>query len=143
MSNFFFRRTFDGLEPMDDDAHEALNRFSVGDVVELPLVRHRNSKFNAKYHVLLRLLFDNQARYDNIDVFKTAVKVMLGHCITAITPSGETIYIPRSISFAKMDDVEFEQKIYKPTIDLALTHFISNGSLEDIRNAVDQIVGFA
>jgi len=46
-----------------------------------------------------------------------------------ITTKGKIIYVPKSMSFAEMDENEFEE-LYSKFIDIALQHFVTMGRTE-------------
>ncbi len=91
---------------------------------------NRNHLFHAKGMALLRLGHDNQEKYDNFDHYRKVVIMNAGFYDTIDTNSGE-IYIPKSLSFEKMDEVEF-QEVYERVLDVIAKQL--DTAPEEIRN---------
>jgi hypothetical protein len=83
----------------------------------------RNYEFHKKYFDLLNLVFENQEQYDNFKAFRSAVTMQAGWYNTHTSLNGVLMFSPKSISFANMDDLEFE-KLYNKTINIVLKYFI-------------------
>ena len=132
-----FIKTQNGLIPDGDDTREILNKVKNGDGVILDYKPKRNIFFHRKAFALLNLVLANQNRYTNINDLLVEFKLKAGHYQEHLTTKGKIIYIPKSISFAEMDELEFSD-IYNKFIDIALRDFVSI-SREDLEN---QIINF-
>ena len=64
-----------------------------------------------------------------------------GHYEAALTPHGEVRCTPKSISWSKMDESEFE-RLYSDVLDVILAEFLTNWRRGDIDHAVNQMMGF-
>ncbi len=53
---------------------------------------------------------------------------------------GKVAYLPKSISFAKMDQTEFDQ-FFDRTVELVCKHFLPGVRDEDLRREVLEMVG--
>ena len=79
----------------------------------------RSYKFHKKLFALLNLVFKNQEHYESVDNILEVVKFRAGHFETILTHTGNTHFKTKSISFADMNNAEFEQ-FYSKSIDVAL-----------------------
>jgi hypothetical protein len=97
------------LIPVDDEGKEALNSVGQGELVRVKLTKARNLKHHRKFFSMLQLVFENQERFPTLDHLLTAVKIEAGlYHDVPIEVSGKLVYLPKSISFAKMDQCAFD-----------------------------------
>lgn len=111
------------LHPVYNSDYEALQecKLKEGEVYEIEVKKKRNYEFHKKYFSLLNLCYDNQDTFSDFEELRYYLVCKAGYFKRVKTEKGEMI-IPLSISFAKMDNIEFEQ-LYKKTIDV-ICHFI-------------------
>lgn len=98
-----------GLQPVNDAGREMLTHIGKDEMVEVVIKRPRNLGHHKKFFALLSLIFENQTRYPTVEDLLDAIKVHIGHCSTITLKDGREVYVPKSISFAAMDQTEFEQ----------------------------------
>ena len=125
------------LLPSDDECIEAMNKIKNGTEIMIEYKQKRNVKFHRKAFALLNLVLKNQDRYSNINDLLVEFKLKSGHYEEHITTKGKIIYVPKSIAFSEMDELEFNE-LYSKFIDIALQHFISM-SKEELEQ---QIINF-
>ena len=106
-----------------EETKKKLSKMKRGDLFLLDYKPKRNVQFNRKIFALLKIVFQNQSKYDNMEDLRTEMKLKSGWYQTHITTKGKLIYIPKSMSFSEMDAIEFEE-IYSKFIDIALKHFV-------------------
>ena len=94
----------------------------------------RNLAFHRKFFALLDVARDLADTDFNEEQFRAVCITGAGWC-DYIEHDGKMIAIPRSISFAKMDDAEFEN-LYKDVLDFICSNWVID------YNQIDQIVGF-
>lgn len=139
------RRTWEGLTPADDEALDQLKQLKMGQLVKAKITQARNLGFHRKFMAMVRLVFENQDEYDNFNVFlNIVVKTITGHVDTVIKEhNGKTYvaYVPKSISFASMDQLEFEQ-FYATTLQALIDRYMHGTDADDVEHEVDQLVGF-
>ena len=111
-----------------------------GEWVQVEIKKPRNIYFHRKYFAMLNIVLDNQTKYANVNDLLTEIKLRLGHYQEYIDHQGRLIYVPRSISFAAMDDLEF-QKFYSKTIRAILANVVKIDP-EELERQVNQIIGF-
>lgn len=123
-------KTADGkLLPANKEAIKKLNKVKVGDSVLIDYKAKRNPLFHRKGFALLNLIFQNQDRYTNLEDLRVEFRLKAGFYSEHITTKGKLIYIPKSMSFAEMDENEFEE-LYSKFIDIALQHFVTMNKQE-------------
>lgn len=106
MTKAFFRRTMTGLVPDDDRALASLRGVRVGEVVACDVSRPRNLQHHRLYWAMCSKIANAiDAEPENIS---DVLKIKTGHFVTVQTKSGP-VHLPRSISFAKMDQAAFRE----------------------------------
>ena len=68
--------------------------------------------------------------YPQVENLREAILIMTGHFEITILPDGTQHKKAKSISFASMDNIEFE-KVYSDTLDVGLKWFAKGISQED------------
>jgi hypothetical protein len=112
------------LLPSDDECIEAMNKIKNGTEIMIEYKQKRNVKFHRKAFALLNLVLKNQDKYSNINDLLVEFKLKSGHYEEHITTKGKIIYVPKSIAFSEMDELEFNE-LYSKFIDIALQHLIN------------------
>lgn len=120
---------------------EALDKWINGEILRAEVSKKRNAKFHRKAFALINVIYEAQDRYTNREHLLTDIKCRTGHYHEFISSLGELFYIPDSISFAKCDQLEFEQW-YSKVIDVALETYMPHWSREEIELHANRIVGF-
>lgn len=135
----FWKKTLTGFVPACSDAEEQLNRCKLDEVVQFDAKRTRNLEMHRKFWVLMNLVYNNQEGYESKEMLVAAVKLALGHCDTFQMKNGMTGFIPKSISFAKMDQPAFHE-FYEKTLDLVATKFLPGVEKEALRKEVEEFL---
>lgn len=146
-------KTQRGFAPADPETEEFAKKIKIGSVIHSDFKRMRNPKFFRKYFALLRIGFDNwDPPYDktqkikpgkNFDYFRGRVAILCGYWEEVIGFNGKTQIIPLSISFAKMEEPEF-QNLYSNTIDIFLKQiYKQNMTAEELDDTVHRYLSFA
>ena len=131
------------LYPADDDQWTKLSKLKEMDIVEVDVKKPRNIQFHRKYFALLNVVFEQQDKYINREHFRHEIQIRAGHFESFITEKGETVYIPKSISFASMDEHSFS-KLYDNVVSICLVNFLPAGySADDINFMVESRLRFA
>lgn len=126
------------LRPADALAEEALKGLSQGEVYKVKLSKPRNGKHHRKFMALCKIILDNTERYDAMEDVITMFKIATGHFKEHTGKHGEVIYIPKSISFAKMDQLEFNA-FYDRCINKTVRHILVGLPESDLRNEIEDI----
>ena len=114
--DIYLTKTADGhFIPAYNSDYEAASNIRPGETVKGVITRPRNLQFHKKYFAMLNLLFANQELYSSFEDFRGYYQMKAGFYKTVLTPKGK-LYWPISISFASMDDLEFET-VYNKVLD--------------------------
>ena len=135
---FLARKYLGKLEPIDEAGEEAMRHIKGEVMVEVK--QPRNIGHHKKYYALLGKLFANQEKYKTLDEMNAALKVACGVCQTFHLKNGDKVYIPGSISFAKLDQLAFDE-FYTNAIDVVCKHFLPGVKSADLRAEIEDIVG--
>lgn len=143
--DIFCKVTPHGLVPMYDSDYDFKKQLKIGSVVKCKVSNPRNYEHHKKFFALVRLTFDNLpsnlAQEWNIhnegDMLKR-FKRDLGYYTSSYNERGEREIEYQSISFAAMEQHEFE-RFYNQSIDLVLYRYIKGLDREDL---ITEIVNF-
>lgn len=151
--NFQAIRVLTGLLFATDADREIAKRIRLGEVVTVVIKRVRNGKFHRKYFALLNLGFEywetgdreykGRAIAKNFERFRKDVAIMAGHYDPVWNLAGEMRLEARSISFASMDEAEFE-KLYETTVQILIDKVLAAKGFtrEEVDRAVEQLLRF-
>lgn len=127
--DIYCRVTDIGLIPMYDSDLDEKHRLRIGDNVLCTIKRPRNYEFHKKYFALLRLTVANLPHLiqQRMQIFTEedlldCLKIDLG-LFTTRWHGGRQIVKTGSISFAKMDNTEFE-KFFSRSVDAILRIYL-------------------
>ena len=102
-----------GLVPLEDDDYEVKKKLKIGETYSVEVKIARNVDFHRKYFSLISYAWEFLDEKE-ADTFKTKenfrkyLEISAGHCDVIFHPRlQEFVEIPKSISFAKMDNGEF------------------------------------
>jgi len=131
MPKVFLTKTERGFIPSTEADEEITNRIALGEEAQVEFRKARNSQFHRKFFAMLKTVFENQTKYSNLEDLLVEIKVRTGHYREHIAMSGEIIYLPKSISFEKMDNIEFE-KFYSAAVNAILDGKIVEMDRDDL-----------
>lgn len=127
--DIYCRVTDIGLIPMYDSDLDEKHRLRIGDNVLCTIKRPRNYEFHKKYFALLRLtvanlphLIQQQMQIFTEEDLLDCLKIDLG-LFTTRWHGGRQIVKTGSISFAKMDNTDFE-KFFSRSVDAILRIYL-------------------
>lgn len=131
------RVTSMGLSPMYDSDLDEKKRLKIGETVLCKITKPRNYEFHKKFFALVRLTFDNLPEWIvrdynvySLEDMLTLIKLDLG--FASLVQHGEyTLVKEKSISFAKMDNTEFE-KFYNRAVDIVLYKYLRGTEKESL-----------
>jgi hypothetical protein len=115
-------KTLSGLKPAYDSDGETYKKIPLNDILVYEVKLVRNYKFHKKLFALINLVFENQERYTNIDHLRKAIIIEAGYYSERVTLQGELIIEANSISFAQMDNAEFDT-LYNRCLDVIIKYF--------------------
>lgn len=153
MATLHLVKDMGGFKPLGSDDSELMKKIPLGSVIEGEFSKKRNPLFHRKFFALLNLGYEyfNPPEADwrgfkavkNFDVFREQVTILAGFREVTYNLDGSVKVKAKSISFASMDDVEFE-RVYSQVLDV-IWNKVLNTVFEDKRqldNAVNQLMSF-
>lgn len=133
---FFVIRTLTGLQPCTASDYDnlMLSKLKLGEVYEVEIKKKRNYEFHKKLFALINLVHQNQTKLEGItfEALRAYMTMKAGYYESYTTDKG-TFTLPKSISFASMDNIEFEQ-LYSSIVDVAIN--LLDCDKEDLLNEV-------
>lgn len=113
--DIFCQVTDNGLVPLYDSDYDEKQRLKIGENVLCHITKPRNYNFHKKFFALVRLTYLNlpEHLHEELSVrseedMLACMKLDLGYATTIIYEGREVIRLG-SISFAKMDETEFQR----------------------------------
>lgn len=148
----------DGLSDADQKSWRRFWRNAIqlepGEMMRVEAVIHRNGKFHRKFFALLTLGFDawepprKRRNYKghpvqkNFEQFREDVIIAAGFYEQTFDLQGRMRLKAKSISFASMDDAEFE-KVYSSVANVLLGGvLVRYAGRDELDRVVNQILGF-
>ena len=151
MTEMTMVRTHDGFRPSSPEDQDLLKRWKLGDLATLDVKRPRNGKYHRMFFAMLDVAFDaweppvqeyrGMTVQKNRERFRKDLIISAGFYDVVSNIKGEVRAEAQSISFAKMDDTEFE-RVYSKVADVVLQTILTRYTREDLDNVVNQILGF-
>ena len=121
--------------PMDKDSESALS--GVPEFI-FDYKKSRSAGNHRRYFAFVKQAFDMQDSFDSPEIFRRYIELQAGHFDTVVSPkTGETAYWPKSISWDKLDEVEFK-KLFNEVVNAFLK--VYGHKLNDIQ--INNIVSF-
>lgn len=84
-------------------------RMEPGEMSTLITHKMRSGPFHRRHMAIEQALFDSQERFEDFEQFRYWLKVGSGWVVWAAGPSGGVVPIPKSISYAAADELEFRE----------------------------------
>lgn len=120
--------------PEYNNDFDKLKKLRSGETYLVEIKQPRNIGFHRKYMALINLVFENQEHFDNIDSMRHWLQMRAGYYVETVTPTG-VMFEPKSISFANMDEIEFNE-LYGRVLD-EVCKFLDISEEEVIENIVN------
>jgi hypothetical protein len=137
-----FAKSLNALHPADDAAQEIMRSLGRGEIVDVTIRKPRNLQFHRKFFALMNLVWqniDDHDTYPTVESLVTYYKIATGHR-DEYHFQGAVAYIPRSISFAKMDNTEFSA-FFNSVADWIAKEFIPGVTNDEVRHEVEGLIG--
>lgn len=138
MSKVMMRKDLAGLRPLDQMAADKLAKLKVGDVVAVDFAKPRNVKFHRWYWALMTIVANNMPGEIDPETVSDVIKIRAGHVQVVRTARGE-VFLPRSISFAKMDETAFREFVDR-AIRVIVTDILPGVKSDDLRAEVENML---
>ncbi|MYM34878.1 DUF1367 family protein [Duganella sp. FT94W] len=153
MSDVLLTKTHAGtLAPADEESAEHIAKLKLGETVSVQMRKKRNMRFHRKYFALLDFAFEQwepsgELTYQGMPVaknkerFRKDLIILAGFYESTVNIRSEVRLEAKSISFAQMDEVEFEQ-LYNATVDVVLRRILTRYTRQDLDEVVNQLLRF-
>lgn len=162
MAEFFVQKvksaTSYALMAAHESDLEAIKKLPAHQPVRVKVTRIRNVDHHRKYFALLNYAFDvwepnpvigvapaclpiDMEIEKNFNRFRKDITILSGFYDASYRINGDVRLEAKSISFASMDQDEFEQ-LYDKTIDVIIKHVLRNYTGDELRAVVEQIQEF-
>lgn len=127
------------LGAADTLSAEALDSIRKGEMVTASIRRPRNPRHHRLLFALLQTVYENQDRFSTVQELLGAIKLATGLFDTGETIEGVPYAIPKSISFASMDQNSFSQW-YAKAEDVILTKILPGVNRDELNDRVQSIL---
>ena len=101
--------------PSANTDYELSKKIAIGS--EVKATTPRNVQFHRKGFALINLAFENQDKYDSLEVFRKILTIKAGYFDEVEGKNGDLYYLPQSLSFEKMNAEKFE-KWFNSTLEV-------------------------
>ena len=136
------------LAPAHEQDLEEMKKLPKDQPLRVTMRRIRNVDHHRKYFALLNYAFDcweppeNHVGEKNFERFRKDIVILAGFYERYVRLNGETRIEAKSISFANMDQDEFDL-LYQKTIDAILKYVLTNYTQDDLEAVVSQVMEFS
>ena len=133
------------LYAYDELGEDSLRHLAQGEIVEVELTHPRNPKFHRLFFALLTLVWNNldDPAYPTVESLLTEVKIITGHYTRrnmVVDGKRYPVLTPNSISFAAMNDVEFEA-FFQRVCDWIAKDVLPGITQEDLKLELENMTG--
>ena len=149
------RRVPGGFAPESDEEAAKLTKLKAGASVRVKVTQEVNAKFRRKWWALAQYAFElwsdtmpeqeyrGQEVQRNFERFRKDLTILAGRFHPVWTIKGEMRVEADSLSWARMDDEQFEA-FYSATINAVLSKILNHTKLTeaDLRAHVERVMGF-
>lgn len=115
---FHCRNTINGLIPLYPADLDEKRKLKIGKDYEVEVKHPRNYEFHKKFFALVNLCYENYETEMPSDTFRRWLIMRAGFVNAFVTDRG-TFYDAESISFASMDQKEFEE-VYDRVLNVVI-----------------------
>lgn len=142
------------LFPATIDDQDKIRKLKEGQVIYVEFRKMRNYQFHKKWFALVNFSYEhwepppfidfkhkNLTPVKNFELFRKDLIILAGFYEAYYRIDGSVRIEAKSISFAKMDESEFE-KLYSATINAVLKHILINYIPKQLDAVVDQLLSF-
>lgn len=131
-------RSGNSLKPAKDQDLKKLKKFKEGEMILVRVDRPRNPKLHRKYFALIKVTFENQEYFQDIEHLRKFLEMAAGYYEIAYLPNrktGEIVtqYWPKSIAWDKLGQDEF-QELFEGVLQQIYLNF--NFDPESLENEV-------
>jgi hypothetical protein len=137
------------LLPETDDDLESMLRMKAGETYRFDFKLMRNGTFHRKLFAMMKIVLEHmddgvkeRRNVHTIEGMLVDLKILVGHYDIHVTMDGKPVYVPKSIDFASMDDVEFGS-FYRRCVDAVYSQYMLNLDRHQLEVLVMRMIGFS
>lgn len=127
------------LVPIDALGADILAKVPEGTVLRVEWTRARNLRHHRLFFALLNTVFEAQEKYLTQEDLLDAIKIRMGYYFTR-REDGQTVFLPRSISFSDMDQDAFD-RFYRGAVRVILEDILPGVASRDLERRVHDLLG--
>ena len=118
------------------DDFEKLDALRVGEEVNAKITKKRNLRHHRKFFALLNIVAENmpehlEKRYPTVETIRRELKMELGYYDEYVSTNGLVYYIPKSMDFVSMDDLQFRE-FYNKAVNAVVRVFLPGADPDGI-----------
>ena len=138
-TELWLTRRMDTLLPANTQCLEDMRKLPADKWLLAELRMPRNVKHHRKFMAVLQAVYPHQDMWPTFNSFRKAFTAALGHGEIVTAKDGRKFIDANSISFAAMDQVEFDE-FYARAIDFVLTKILPGVNSRDLEREVADIL---
>lgn len=139
MTAAVFRKTLHGLSPVDEDAQKILHGIKPGQLVTVEVKRPRNLQHHRLWWKLCSVVAENLPGDYPAETVCELIKLRIGH-VDIIKTRGGITEIPKSISFAKMDQTQFRE-FFDRAVAFICSDLLPGVNRDELTQHVNELLG--
>lgn len=128
-------RTLRGFEAADDESREAMKAIKIGSEMKCEVRVARDGARLRYFFGLCKIILDNTGTFENVDAVKESIKLGIGWVNQVQVYDEEKGWrierTPKSISFAKMDEIEFREFVKQAENYVCMALGVTSDQLAD------------
>jgi len=129
------KNSFGHFVPVYDSDFELAKKIKTGEIKAVTFSNPRSLQFHKKFFAMIKLVFENQNRYTSQEGILIELKLRLKWYDLHVSIDGKETLVPRSISFEKMEQHEFE-KFYLDSVNCILQSGLIQINKEEIEENI-------
>jgi len=151
MATLYLRKLYNSFVPVDQNSVEAMDAMKPNDEFKAEITKPRNLAFHRKFFKMLDVAFDAWEmpvnEYKGIQIeknkerFRKDLLIMSGFGYPVVNIKGDVRYEAKSMSFASMEQDEFES-VYSKVADVVLQKVLTNYTKNDLDRVVNEMLRF-
>jgi hypothetical protein len=135
--------TISALVAADEASDEALRRLKRDATYAIEIKQARNPANHRRFFALVGLVAERHPVYTTVPKALTAIKLAAGHVDYEVDPiGGGLVAIPKSISFAEIDNEQDFRTLFDAAVSGVLAHILPEFSREDIDAVFEEVARF-
>ncbi len=117
------------ITPASEHDAAIFDKLKTGSFYKVDARKARNPDHHRKAFALINMIYENQEKYLTLEDMLVELKLKTGWYMEHIRSNGELIYVPKSISFADMNQTDFET-FYERIVVIAIREYGLEDAME-------------